>query len=515
MRDPVLTREMFGFIVLADLSDDFFCLTGMQGLPFYLNAAGRKMVGLDEDCDAASVNLEKLHVEPPWATLRDTAVLAGPGAALWEGSGRLSNVRTSEIIEVRTKVLSVRHPQTELPLGLAIIHRLPHENPQLQASLRENVARKHAILESSLDPIITINHAGVITEFNRAAEQTFGHRRDRVLGTRPSEILFPPSKSAGFGNRIDRYLNANEGSMLGRRIEVTAVRANGETFPAEMAMTINQEQGLPVMTFFVRDISHRKKAEQDQARHAAELERSNRDLEQFAYAVSHDLQEPLRKIHTLAERILRRSRDLLAEADRDYLARIEDAARRMQGLIDALLSLSRVTTKARNFMPVDLATIAAEVVTDLELPIEAADAAVEIGDLPTIQADPVQMRQLFQNLIGNALKFRRPDEPLVVKVRGRLIMPLEQRRNNSFPKKLCRIVVEDNGIGFEEEYAERIFGVFQRLHPRSVYEGTGVGLAICRKIAERHGGNISARGKPGVGSSFTIVLPAVHRDKVN
>ncbi len=511
MSDPIATREMFGFVVLADQSDDFFCLTGVQGRPFYLNGAGRRMVGFGEECDVAEVNLDDLHVEPSWTTLRDTALLAVNSAALWEGAGRLCNSRTGELVEVRTKVFCVRHPETGLPLGLAIIHRLPGEDPRLQASLRENVARKHAILESSLDPIITIDHEGVITEFNRAAEQTFGHRRDRVLGTRPSEILFPPSKSAGFRNRIDRYLNANEGSLLGRRIEVTAVRANGETFPAEMAMTISQEEGLPVMTFFVRDISQRKKAEQDQARHAAELERSNRELEQFAYAASHDLQEPLRKIHTLANRIGRRSGELLADGDRDHLARIDGAARRMQVLIDALLDLSRVTTKERNFVPVDLAKIAGDVVSDLELPIEAAGATVQLGKLPTIQADPVQMRQLFQNLIGNALKFRRPGERLIVKVHGRLMASIGDRRDGSAPEKKCRIIVEDNGIGFEEKHAEQIFGVFQRLHPRGVYEGTGVGLAICRKIAQRHGGSITACGKPSVGSSFNIVLPATHR----
>ena len=192
----------------------------------------------------------------------------------------------------------------------------------LQQSLAEVQARKRAILESSLDPIITISHDGVITEFNHAAELAFGHPREKVLGTKPSEVLFPPDVSAGQQDRIDRYLNAGEGSMLGKRVEVTAVRANGETFDAEMAMTISQEQGAPVLTFFIRDISQRKIAEQKQLRYAAELERSNRELEQFAYVASHDLQEPLRKIRTFSDRLQMKWGEQLDEEGNECLRRM-------------------------------------------------------------------------------------------------------------------------------------------------------------------------------------------------
>lgn len=372
-------------------------------------------------------------------------------------------------------------------------------------------ARKRAILESSLDPIITINHEGVIIEFNRAAEQVFGHPRHKVLGTRPSEILFPPEPGGIQQERIDRYLEVGEGSLLGRRIEVTAVRANGETFPAEMAMTISLEQGEPVLSFFVRDISQRKRAEEEQARYAAELERSNRELEQFAYVASHDLQEPLRKIRMFSDRLEMKCAPALDDTGRECIRRMQNAAARMQALIDGLLSLSRVTTRAQNFVPVDLAQIAREVVSDLETQIERVGGRVEIGHLPAIQADPLQMRQLFQNLIGNALKFHRVEEPPVVRVHGRFVPGHERRRpGRSLAEERCRIVVEDNGIGFEPRHSERIFGVFQRLHPRDVFEGTGVGLAICRRIVERHGGTITAQSTPGRGSTFEVVLPVVH-----
>ena len=191
----------------------------------------------------------------------------------------------------------------------------------------------------------------MITEFNRAAEQTFGYPRDKVLGTRPADVLFPPSVGAGDRNRIERYLEAGEGSMLGKRAEVTAVRANGESFPAEMTMTISHEQGLPVMTFFVRDISQRKQAEEEQARYAAELERSNRDLEQFAYVASHDFPEPLRKIRTFGDRLEMKCGGALDETGRECIQRMQSAAARMQTLIDGLLSLSRVTSRGRTSFP--------------------------------------------------------------------------------------------------------------------------------------------------------------------
>ncbi|NQT40386.1 MAG: hypothetical protein HQ581_23025 [Planctomycetes bacterium] len=285
-----------------------------------------------------------------------------------------------------------------------------------------------------------------------------------------------------------------------------------------MAMTLSQEQGQPVLTFFLRDISDRKQAEKAQAQYAEALERSNRELgrsnkelEQFAYVASHDLQEPLRKIRTFSDRLEMKYAAVLDDTGRELVQRMHNAAGRMQALISGLMTLSRVTTRAQGFEPVDLAKIVREVISDLEVQIEQAEARVDVGKMSSIQADPLQMRQLLQNLISNALKFHRPEEPLVVKVYGRFTKGRSERTGRESPAEAqCRIVVEDNGIGFEEKYAERIFGVFQRLHPRDVYRGTGIGLAICRKIVERHGGTITAESTPGRGSTFVVLLPVAH-----
>jgi light-regulated signal transduction histidine kinase (bacteriophytochrome) len=281
-----------------------------------------------------------------------------------------------------------------------------------------------------------------------------------------------------------------------------------------MAMTIGQINGAPVLTFFVRDISARKKAEEEQARYAAELERSNRDLEQFAYVASHDLQEPLRKIRAFGDRLEVKCKDLLDETAQECVSRMQNAAERMQELIEGLLTLSRVTRRAVDFVQVDLGEVVAQVVSDLEAQIERVHGQVVVGKLPTIQAEPLQIRMLLQNLIANALKFHRPDEPPLVKVDARYVLPRDQRQSRkSLAEEKCRITVEDNGIGFDQQYAERIFGIFQRLHPRDVYEGTGIGLAICRRIVEYHGGQISAQGTPGKGAIFEVLLPVAQAKK--
>ena len=233
-----------------------------------------------------------------------------------------------------------------------------------------------------------------------------------------------------------------------------------------------------------------------------QLERSNRELQDFAYVASHDLQEPLRKIAVFGERLREKSGAALGEESRDYLERMQKAAARMQALINDLLAFSRVTTKARAFAPVDLAEITRAVVSDLEARIEQVKGRVEIGTLPVVEAEGLLMRQLMQNLIGNALKFRRPEEPPVVKVAARLVTADAGR-------ELCELTVSDNGIGFDEKYLDRIFNVFQRLHTRNEYEGTGMGLAIVKKIVQYHGGDITAKSKPGAGTTFIVTLPVI------
>jgi len=256
----------------------------------------------------------------------------------------------------------------------------------------------------------------------------------------------------------------------------------------------------------------RQRAQDHLGRTAAMLTQSNRELQDFASVASHDLQEPLRKIQAFGDRLRQKCGGQLSEAGSDYLARMLNAASRMQTLINDLLTFSRVTTKAQPFSKVDLNVIARDVLSDLEVRIEQTGGSVEVSDLPVIDADPLQMRQLFQNLIANALKFRKPNEPSIVKIFADCNSQIAEGATWALANaETWQISVADNGIGFDEKYLDRIFTVFQRLHGRNAYEGTGVGLAVCRRIVERHNGSITARSKPGQGATFIVKLPSTQR----
>ena len=249
------------------------------------------------------------------------------------------------------------------------------------------------------------------------------------------------------------------------------------------------------------DVTELKKRE-------AELENSNDELQQFASVASHDLQEPLRKIEAFGNRLKSLCGGQFGEEATLYLDRMQSSTRRMRNLINDLLSYSRVTTKSRPMEPCDLEAIAAEVVSDLQIQVEESGGSVEIGKLAVVEADAMQIRQLLQNLISNAIKFRRTDIAPVVKVSGQIKSGSTRPAGPaSHSGKMYELIVSDNGIGFEMEYSERIFVIFQRLHNHSEYEGTGIGLATCRKIVEKHGGALYATSTPGEGSAFTAVLP--------
>ncbi|NJN55687.1 MAG: PAS domain S-box protein [Anaerolineae bacterium] len=256
---------------------------------------------------------------------------------------------------------------------------------------------------------------------------------------------------------------------------------------------------LTLLTTVIVNALWRKRADEQMQAYAAELQRSNNELQEFAFVASHDLQEPLRKISTFAERLHQRQGDRLDARGLDYLQRLQRSSGRMQSLLDGLLLYSRVQTQAHAFRVVNLTDVWQGVVADLEAHIEQVRGRVTIYPLPTIEADATQMRQLFQNLLHNALKFHRPDVPPIVEVYGQQV--------EVDGRDLLEIRVSDNGIGFEPKYSERIFGVFQRLHGRTDFEGSGLGLAICRKIALRHFGHITAQSEPGKGTVFIVLLP--------
>lgn len=359
----------------------------------------------------------------------------------------------------------------------------------LHRKLEESEARFRRLRDSNLIGMFTATLDGLVVEANDAFLAAAGQTREALEKglVRWDSLTAPEWKAAD-----EKALEELRRTGTTRPYEKEFLRPDGERVAVMLAGAVLPDDDQQVIAYLV-DLSARKKVE-------AELKRSNAELEAFAYVASHDLQEPLRKIMAFGELLERRSGPALDEGSRDFLKRMREASSRMSRLIQDLLQLSRVGRDTLPYQPVDLnKTVAADLI-DLETVIKEAGATIEVGPLPTVKGNPFQLRQLFQNLLSNAVKFRRKDVPPSIKVVAR-----EDAGGHVI------IEVADNGIGFEEAYLERVFQPFQRLVTRQEFPGTGMGLALCRKIAERHGGSITARSTPGAGSVFVVSLPAATR----
>jgi PAS domain S-box-containing protein len=404
---------------------------------------------------------------------------------------------------------------------------------QMVDELRQTTVSKayvDNIIRSMADTLIVIAPDATIQTVNQASLKLLGYSPHELIG-QPVERIF--AQEVLFeGSGLDGFIQKG---FIGS-VETAYLTKEGHRIPVSFSAALmrDQEDQTQGVVCVAQDISERKRAEEAlrelnesleqrvAERTAAledlatELRRSNEELERFAYVASHDLQEPLRKVSVLSSRLKAKYSQVLDDRGHDYLERMQSATIRMHTLINDILTYSRVTTRTEPFVPVDLTEAAQEVVADLETRIEQVEGQVEVGDLPTIDADPTQMRQLLQNLIGNALKFHRPQVPPAVKVYSQAVGRLEHPAQDTASNEFCQIIVQDNGVGFDEQYLDRIFQVFQRLYSREEYEGTGIGLATCRKIVERHGGSITARSTPGQGATFIITLPLHHQgEKAN
>lgn len=351
--------------------------------------------------------------------------------------------------------------------------------------------RYEMILNAAGEGICGLDEEGKTTFVNPTVAKLTGWPVTELIGKSEQEIFFANGE------------NGKSHAELGSQSPGEQVfhRKDGSCFTVEYVKTPITQDGRMVGSVLVfKDITERKRVEETLAQKAAELTRSNAELEQFAFVASHDLQEPLRKIQAFGDRLKVKCESIQSPEIRDYLDRMQSAATRMRTLINDLLAFSRVIRSSEPFVEVDLTGVANEVLSDLEVRIEKTGAKIEAGPLPTIEADPMQMRQLLLNLISNALKFQPPGAVPVVQITSRAY-------TTPSGEPWCELSFKDNGIGFDEKYLDRIFAVFQRLHGRGEYEGTGVGLAVCRRIVDRHHGNILAHSKPGQGATFIITLP--------
>jgi chemotaxis family two-component system sensor kinase Cph1 len=388
-------------------------------------------------------------------------------------------------------------------IGLAVrgLKTNLRERESAEALLAESRENYCTLVESSLTGIYIIQD-GIIRFANNRAAEIYGYSKDELIGMDSLAVVHPEDRGFVKGIR-DRRMKGEE---VPSEYQARGIRKDGATIWVQRRNVRCEYNGKPAILGNVLDVTALKRAQDESEARAKELARSNRELDQFAAVASHDLSEPLRKIRAFGAILKDQYHRVLDDEGKDYLEKMQKAAERMQNMINALLSYSRLTTKAQPFTRVDLADSVREALSNLEILIQKTGGRIQLEDLPVLDGEPSQMMQLFQNLIGNGLKFHRKEDPPVIQVRAQMEPPSEDPLHGQYGPN-WKIHVEDNGIGFDEKQLDRIFLPFERLHGRGAYEGAGMGLAICRKIVERHGGTITATSTPGAGSTFIVTLP--------
>ena len=359
---------------------------------------------------------------------------------------------------------------------------------------KESGAKYRGLLEAAPDAMVVVNQSGEIVLLNVQAEKQFGYRRDELVGQKGKNLI-----PEGFAERLiaDGTRTAAEAmaQQIGTGIELSGRRKDGSEFPIEIMLSpLESAEGI-LVTAAIRDISVRKKSEEQLVKTVGELKRSNDELQQFAYVASHDLQEPLRMVASYTQLLSQRYKGRLDSDADEFIAFAVDGCNRMQRLIQDLLAYSRAGTSGKALRQISGEDALNGALANLRVTIEQSGAVVTHDPLPALRTDDTQLAQVFQNLVGNAIKYRSAEVPHI---------HIAVTKNGEHE---WRFSVRDNGLGIAPQYFERIFVLFQRLHGREEFEGTGIGLAVCKKILERLGGRIWVESQPGTGSTFYFALP--------
>jgi len=363
-------------------------------------------------------------------------------------------------------------------------------------ALRASEERTRLIVDRAHDAFIAMDVAGVITDWNPQAERIFGWSRAEALGCRLAETIIPAQYREAHSRGLQHFLATGEGPVLNQRLELTALHRDGHEFPVELSITPLRTGDRWIFAAFLRDITERQRAQARLQEVNTELGAANQELEAFTYSVSHDLRAPLRHIDGFSRLLLEEHSQKLPEEARHYLERVREGTQQMGSLVDDLLNLSRVARQELRRQATGLGSLVEEARRELKAELEGREVEWRIGALPFADCDPTLVKQVFANLLSNAVKFTRPRRPARIEVGA--------RTENGAPA----IFVRDNGVGFSMKYADKLFGVFQRLHRPEDFEGTGVGLATVQRIIQKHGGQVWAEAELDKGAAFYFTLQA-------
>jgi PAS domain S-box-containing protein len=469
---------------LLDLVRDGILVRDLYGTIIYWSAGAADMYGWSAQEALGKTSHQLVRAEYP-RPLRDIEQQVRQ-TGFWEGEV-VHSTRAGTRISVESRWTLTRTDRGA-PQGYLEVNRDITARKRAQDSLRDSELRFRAVAETAIEGIFTMDESGRIRYWNPGAERMFGWPVREAMGQPVTMVVpgrFLTPDQAGSGDPV-----------VGTTFETDGRRQDGTGFPLELSLSAwATSQGAKFYTVIARDVTARRAAEQALEAKAEELSRSNQELEQFAYVASHDLQEPLRMVSNYTQLLGRRYKDQLDADANEFIEFAVDGAKRMQELIHDLLQYARVGTRGKEFKPVAGEEIVADAVNNLTTAIQESVADVVVDPLPTLHCDATQLVQVFQNLIGNAIKFRKPDTRPVIRI------------SSARAERAAVITVADNGIGIEPKYFDRIFQMFQRLHTRSEYPGTGIGLALCKKIVERHGGRIGVVSTAGQGTMFSFTIP--------
>jgi two-component system CheB/CheR fusion protein len=409
----------------------------------------------------------------------------------------------SEINELRLQLEEANDTIEAIRTGQVDALVVHGENGHELYTLKSADLSYRVFIEKMIEGALTVNQDHVILYSNS--------RFASMVNTPLSQVIGFPLKnfiSKEFHHIFDALFQ--RGFNEDCKEEIT-LSGKDKSTPCQLSLTrLELEEGV-CLSIIVTDLTHQKEAQKQLKQKNDQLEQTNRalelsniDLQQFAYVASHDLQEPLRKIQMFSAILNEKHTASIPEAARAYLGKIFIASRRMKALIEDILNYSRISASYQNFAPADLNKIISELLDDFDMQIKEKEATVTVGNFPEMEVIAGQIRQVFQNIISNSLKFSRPDVKPIITITPEVVGEYNSLDGNRF---YCHILIRDNGIGFENKYSSQVFTLFQRLHTKDKYEGTGIGLAISKKIIEKHNGTISVNSKEGVGTEFKIILP--------